>query len=278
MGARLKLEQVKTVLDVGCGIGHWGQLLAPVLHPDTRMIGIDREESHLVRASKRATEQGLSHRYSYQPGDATSLPFPDGTFDMVTCQTVLIHLKDPKLGLREMLRVLKPGGILLAVEPNNFANHAVFSSITERLSVDEVIDRLKFDLFIQRGKKALGLGFNSEGDLVPGYLSELDADDIQVHTSDKASPFFSPYSRPDQQANIRQMRDWAKRKFLGWDRDEMEKYFIAGGGGEPDRFEYYWDQRLKNALEVIKAIDEGTYHSAGGGISYLISARKKINS
>lgn len=270
---RLQLESVKTILDVGCGIGHWGQTLARVLSEDAKITGIDREDVWICKARERADAHGLTTQFIYQQGDASRLPFNDREFDLVTCQTVLIHLKDPKLGLQEMLRVLKPGGVLLVAEPNNFANRAVMSSLTESLSVEEVIDSLRFELIIERGKKALGLGFNSVGDLLPGYLTELGAKSIDVFISDKPQPLFPPYSPKDQQINIQQMRAWAQAGFIGWDQEELRQYFVAGGGGE-DEFSRYTECFLRQDRRTLEAIDAGTYYSAGGGLMYLVSAQK----
>ena len=174
-----------------------------------------------------------------------------------------------------MLRVVKPGGLILVAEPNNFANCAVASNLTAKLSIVELLDRLRFQLLIQRGKQALGLGFNSEGDLIPGYLRELGGEGIQVYTSDKAVPFFPPYSSDEQQANVRQMKEWAERNFIGWDRDEVFGYFVAGGGNL-NEFDRYFDQSIQDSQETIQAIDNGTYHCAGGAVSYLISCRKGL--
>lgn len=274
MARRLAFDQVKSVLDVGCGIGHWGQCLAPFFPVDARVTGIDTEQAWIEKAAERARAVGKSDRYHYQVGDVTALPFADDTFDLVTGQTVLIHLKDPKAGLREMLRVLKPGGALLAVEPNNFASHATFSSLGERQSIEEILDGLRFELMIERGKQALGLGFNSAGDLIPGYLAELGAENIQVYLSDKTSPYFPPYSSDEQRANIEEARAWAKRGFIGWDRDEALRYFVAGGGSNDDFDRYYASSRAATN-EAIAAIDRGAFHAAGGALTYLIAARKK---
>lgn len=274
MGKRLSLGKAKKVLDVGCGVGHWSLLLEPLLSKESQLTGVDREAAWVKKANEKAQARGLGGRYSFQQGDVTSLPFSDGTFDLVTCQTVLIHLKDPKVGLREMLRVLKPGGTVLAVEPNNFSNRAIGCSLTENLSVDEVMDRLKFGLMIERGKQALGLGFNSVGDLIPGYLAELGAEGIEVYLSDKTTPFIPPYASKEQQVNIQQIRDWTKRRFIGWERDEVRGYFMAGGGEEKE-FDRYYDGALLDAEKTLVAMEDGSYHGAGGMITYLISGRKR---
>jgi ubiquinone/menaquinone biosynthesis C-methylase UbiE len=230
MGSRLCLKEAKSILDVGCGIGHWGQVLTPYFAKDAQLVGIDREQEWIEKASERASRLGLGERYRYQLGDATKIPFEADTFDLVTCQTLLIHLKDPVVGLKEMLRVLKPGGRVLFAEPNNFARLTVASNLSKELPVDQVVERLKFDLIVQRGKEALGLGFNSIGDFVPGYLNELGLRDIAVYLSDKAVPLFPPYVSKEQQASVNLLKDWVARGFVGWDRDELFSYFTAGGG------------------------------------------------
>jgi ubiquinone/menaquinone biosynthesis C-methylase UbiE len=119
MARRLGLSKVQSVLDIGCGIGHWGQIVASVAPSTCQFIGLDREAESVSKATARASELGLGQRFRYQVGDVLEIPFKDASFDMVTCQTVLIHVGDVKKALTEMLRVLKPGGLLLAVEPNN---------------------------------------------------------------------------------------------------------------------------------------------------------------
>ena len=273
MAQRLNFDKISSVLDVGCGIGHWGQLLANVLPQNAKVCGIDREETWISNATDRAKAFNLQDRYTYQPGDLYEIPFSDNTFDLVTCQTVLIHLQNPKKGLKEMLRVLKSGGLILAAEPNNFSNQTMLNSKTEYMPVDDIMDLLRFDLIVQRGKKALGLGFNSIGDLIPGYLAELNVEKIKVYLSDKATPLYPPYESKDQQANLQLLKDWTNRKFIGWDQEEVLGYFVAGGG-LANEFDHFYKLRLKEMESSLKAIDDGKYHSAGGAVTYLISAIK----
>ncbi len=273
MARRLEFDRITDVLDVGCGVGHWGRILASVLPAEAHCVGVDREASWLSQASEKALQEGLTSRFRYQLGDAQELPFADGSFDLVSCQTVLIHLADPTAALREMLRVLKPGGLLLAVEPNSFASRATFSSLSPQASIEEVLAVLRLDLTCQTGKRNLGLGFNSVGDLIPGYLSELGARDVRVHLSDKAAPYFPPYSSPEQQVNVRQTKAWAERDFWAWDREETLRYFLAGEGSEIE-FDALWTLAREQMKEMSETIEDGTYHAAGGSLMYLVSGRK----
>lgn len=90
------------VLDVGCGIGFVSQL-----YPNFDITGIDISEGM------------LSHNpYKWIKAPAESIPFPDNTFDFVVCRSLLHHLEVPSDGLREMVRVLKPGGKWVCWDPN----------------------------------------------------------------------------------------------------------------------------------------------------------------
>lgn len=273
MAKRLRLDNAKTVLDVGCGLGHWSQALASVLSKNAVVTGVDREEAWVEKAATRAKQINAQQKFEYLKGNATDLPFEDNLFDLVTCQTVLIHLKDPHQGLREMLRVLRPGGTLLIAEPNNLANRAIGTSLTNLLSIDEIVDRLRFELTVERGKQAMGLGFNSVGDLIPGHLAELGAEEIRVYLSDKATPMVPPYATPEQKANIEEMTDWDRREFIGWDRNEVRKYFLAGGG-HAEEFDGYHSRLVKDGKETLHEISRGHFHSGGGGVTYLVTASK----
>ncbi len=273
MGRRLDLGAAGRVLDVGAGIGHWGRALAPALSASARLVGVDREDTWVAEATRRAERAGLAERFTYQRGDATALPFASETFDVVTCQTVLIHVPDPAHVLGEMLRVCKPGGLVLAVEPNNLANVAVQSSLSAQLPSHALVDTWRFHLVCQRGKQALGLGFNSVGDLVPGMLAALGAQDVRVYIGDRASPLFPPYAGREQAAEVAQFMDFVKREVWAWDHEETLRYFLAGGGAEAE-FTTLWDGIGAQERAVADAIRAGTYATAGGCLSYLVSGRK----
>jgi len=105
-----ELKPGMRLLDVGCGPGSITCGLAARLAPG-EVIGIDLSEDTLVNARADAAERGLAN-LRYQVASVYELPFEDRSFDAVFAHQVLQHLREPGAALAEMLRVLRPGGVL----------------------------------------------------------------------------------------------------------------------------------------------------------------------
>jgi len=103
------------VLDVACGTGLVSLVAARAVGPHGQVTGTDLS-GHMVEAARqRAREQGLSNT-RFVRMDAENLALPDASFDVAMCALGLMYLSDPEQGLREMRRVLRPGGrVALAV-------------------------------------------------------------------------------------------------------------------------------------------------------------------
>lgn len=111
---RFDVRECRAILDIGAGAG---QILGHLLrnaHPEAEIVGCDLSPQMLARARRRLR----SNRPKLVAADMTQLPFPDGRFDCVTCGWAMEYLPDPTVGLREIARVLQPGGrlYLLATE------------------------------------------------------------------------------------------------------------------------------------------------------------------
>lgn len=98
------------VLDVGSGIGGTSRCLAREF--GCRVTGIDLTEEYCRTAAMLSRRTGLSELVDYYQGDATDLPFPDASFDVVWTEHVAMNIPDKSALYREMYRVLKPGGTL----------------------------------------------------------------------------------------------------------------------------------------------------------------------
>ena len=111
---RFDARRFSRILDVGSGAGQIIRHLLATSRPDTEIVGFDLSWEMLRRARERLN----SDRPVFVAADMRALPFRDASFDCVTCGYVLEYLPDPKDGLREFARVLRPGGtiLLLATE------------------------------------------------------------------------------------------------------------------------------------------------------------------
>jgi SAM-dependent methyltransferase len=268
MAQRWQLDAVQTVLDVGCGVGHWGRILANVLPPTATITGIDNEPQWIEQARAKANSS-----FSYQIGDALQIPFADNSFDLVTCQTVLIHIGTPIEAIREMQRVVKPGGLIAVAEPNNRIGTLIANSLTESNEIDDTMRFARFQLICERGKRNLGLGDNSVGDMTPGLFAEAGLNDIEVYLSDKTSSLFPPYEGREQQTLLHHFRQMTENGISISDRRQSQRYFIAGGGAESE-FDPLWNKVMNNDGSFEAAIANGRYHTAGGAMMYLVSGRK----
>ena len=105
----------KTLLDIATGTGDFAILAAEMLHPD-RLIGADISEGMMEIGRKKVREKGLQDIISFDKEDCLALSYPDATFDAVTAAFGIRNFADLDTGLREMCRILKPGGHLSIVE------------------------------------------------------------------------------------------------------------------------------------------------------------------
>ncbi len=263
---RIGLSGVRSVLDVGAGVGHWGRLLSRVLDPSATFVGVDPEPRWVSEAGSRAPDA----RFSYQQAAVEQLPFEDGRFDLVTCQTVLIHVRDPAVALAEMVRVVRPGGVVLAAEPNNRALNLLGTSVSD---LDGLVDSAGFYAVCEKGQIALGEGDSSLGDLVPGLFQQAGLDGIQTYMSDKVSLMLPPYETEEQAALAREYASGAERGAFGWTREEAWRWYSAGGG-DAAAFDGAWARRVAENRAQVDAIGSGTFHAAGGQILYLVSGRR----
>lgn len=110
----LALGQGDRLLDVGCGPGDVALALGADLGPAGEVVGVDASAEMLRTARARASNAAVRARFVQ--GDAEALPEPDGSFDAVRSERVLQWVADPDRAVREMHRVLRPGGRLSLID------------------------------------------------------------------------------------------------------------------------------------------------------------------
>lgn len=105
---RVELQRRDRVLDVGCGTGIVARRVASRVGDEGTVVGLDVNDGMLDVAKATAAEDRLA--IEWRQGDATELAFADEAFDVVVSQQALQFLPDPGTALREINRVLAPGG------------------------------------------------------------------------------------------------------------------------------------------------------------------------
>jgi ubiquinone/menaquinone biosynthesis C-methylase UbiE len=111
---RIPPDSVAKILDLGCGQGHTTRMLAEQF-PNASATGFEHDAALVAQAS---ADLSNPPRIAFQQGDASRLPFPSASFDLVFTRYMLLHVPDPPAVIREMLRVTRPGGFVVAYEPD----------------------------------------------------------------------------------------------------------------------------------------------------------------
>jgi demethylmenaquinone methyltransferase/2-methoxy-6-polyprenyl-1,4-benzoquinol methylase len=104
------------VLDVATGTGDVALEIARQTDPSVHIVGADFTQGMLVRGNEKVAASPYRGRIELVNAPCEALPHPDGTFDGVTIAFGIRNVVDRQLGLREMTRVLKPGGRLVVLE------------------------------------------------------------------------------------------------------------------------------------------------------------------
>src|SRR5262245_37788137 len=113
------------VLDVGCGTGVLARTAADRVAAESQVTGLDRNAGMLAVARR------LRPQIDWRQGDATNLPFADESFDVVMSQFALMYFPDRIAALKEMARVLRPGGRLVIAVWGPFERATGYVNLTE---------------------------------------------------------------------------------------------------------------------------------------------------
>lgn len=131
VAAAARIRPGDRVLDVACGTGVLARAAASLAAPGGAVTGLDFASGMLAVAAR------LSPDIRWQQGSANDLPFPDRSFDAVVSQFGLMFFPDPAGALREMMRVLVPGGRLAVAVWGSLADTPAYEAevaLAERLA------------------------------------------------------------------------------------------------------------------------------------------------
>jgi phosphatidylethanolamine/phosphatidyl-N-methylethanolamine N-methyltransferase len=144
------------ILEIGVGPGSTLEFYPP----SSQVVGIDISAPMIKRARLKATRLNSGNRYEFHVMDACNLDFPDNSFDVVMAAYVITTVCDPRRVCREMLRVVKPGGQIIAVNHSRCQNGSHLGRIEDILA--PVFVRIGFttDLDVIRVMEESGISVN----------------------------------------------------------------------------------------------------------------------
>jgi ubiquinone/menaquinone biosynthesis C-methylase UbiE len=138
----------RRILDVGCGTGTAEVKLSRLRLTQVDLVAVDLVPDRVIAAQAAARAHNIDAHFA--SADACHLPFVDGAFDSVFCVAVLQHIGNVRGAVEEMARVTRPGGRIVAVEPDNAARY-FFSSVDEGWRAHEAAGRFFSALAAARG-------------------------------------------------------------------------------------------------------------------------------
>ena len=170
----LQPKSGRRILDVGCGTGTAEVHLSRLRLTQVTLAAVDLLPERVATALAAARAHNM--RAGFAAADACSLPFPDATFDSTFCVAVLQHITDVPGAVKEMARVTRPGGRLLAVEPDNGARY-FYSSIPEGIEAHEAARRFFATIAEARGEA----GDPGVGPRLPTLFAQTGIEPLSVH-------------------------------------------------------------------------------------------------
>jgi SAM-dependent methyltransferase len=175
---------VGLLVDVGCGLATAALTLLPRL-PKMEYVGVDVDGGRLDAARRDLAAVGLGQRVELKKGDATELPVGEALADAVLTVMTLQHLPDVPAALRDALRVLRPGGQLVAVEPDNLGQRFYFDGALDQ--IDAAIRALCEAHRHRRAPADLGIGPRVPGLMAEAGFVDVDARAHAIHSLQKES-------------------------------------------------------------------------------------------
>ncbi|MCG4455730.1 methyltransferase domain-containing protein [Pseudomonas sp. MMS21-TM103] len=165
--AAANIQAGQRVLDVACGTGVLARAAAACVGPDGAVAGLDANPGMLAVAAR------LDPAIEWQQGLAEALPYPDQHFDAVISQFGLMFFSDPAQALREMFRVLHPGGHLAVAVWDSLAHTPAYAAevaVLARVAGDAAADALRAP-FVLGDTQVLEALFRDAGIAAPHIVS-----------------------------------------------------------------------------------------------------------
>ncbi|MFP5501952.1 MAG: class I SAM-dependent methyltransferase [Candidatus Sericytochromatia bacterium] len=267
---KLDLQKVRTLVDIGSGSGLLSGIFAIYMRAGATVHGFDLDEAAVQQAQERVRQNPYSVNFEFEVADAHALPMEDDSADLAICHHVLVHVADPAAILKEMIRVVRPGGKVVVFEPNTIVQALVLNSVEDDYSLAQRLDLVRYQYYYERGKTLLGEGDDSIGDHLPRLFLEAGLTEIEVRLSDKAGALVPPYDSREKQARVSELLSWLDA--YEQNRDFIRTCFLKGGG-TAEEFDRFSAWEIEQNERVRQQIADETFIHPCGMLTYIVMGR-----
>ncbi len=252
------------IVDVGCGTGDFTRYLVGLIPGKYKAVGIDQRGVSLRSAEAETRKAGMSDKISYKKGDAYQIPIDDDYADLVSCRTLLMHLQEPLKAVREMARITKPDGHVIAVEGGKMSafcdpNDEDYTRLSKQAG----------EAWTRGIRRLEGKEFGI-GEKLPGMFQQAGLGDIRAEVQADAWLDCDPTRKlSDVKAQLRFEFSLFKES-----KRRDRRYLLAGGIPErkTDHYLHLYERRAKMLLsDDQKLRNNPTFYAA---TLFLVSGRK----
>lgn len=176
-----KIDKSVHIVDFGCGFGHLGLRLLPLLPEGSKYTGIDAGTKLIDYAQKLF--EGLPYTTEFIVGDFHTIPL-EKQYDIAVCHGVLLHMVNPMNTLEKMISCVKRNGKIIVFEPHWISNNAsfYFDGIEQSRAIPLGLLQELFERDVKRTGKDGNIGLK-----LPLYFNRLGLRDVQCRVSDKVN-------------------------------------------------------------------------------------------
>ena len=282
LARRIGIKSGETIADIGCGLGYLGYIYGTFLEPRGKYIGVDVNKKLLQMARKAAGRRKMGKLFRFVQGGALRIPLEDESVDVAMCQTLLMHLKEPESAVKEMIRITKKRGKVVAFEPTWGAGSG-WDNLREK-PLKERLEDLEFLSRIWEGKKKLGEGDVRIGERVPYLFMKNGLKKIQALKNNKAGwALIPPYDSPELKQRIKMILSSIQRQKNRTRREKRKEYlegkrYYLAGGGDTESYKKAVRRRtgkLQRYNEgILRMIRKEKFYSVSSAPFYVIIGEK----
>lgn len=245
-----KLDGVCRLAEFGCGFGKMGLVFMPLLAQGSSYTGIDTSSQLISQARQVFSKTPWPHEF-YE-GSIFQTPFQDNVFDVTFTHTVLMHVPDPEKALKEMIRVTKPGGMVIACEANRNAHTAMLH--IEETNHQETVPLELFQTLNRSIRERTGVDHNI-GAKLPVLMHKAGLKNVRIRVSDAARFLHPPLDTSEKQTLFKAICDegYGQPKPTDEQRERWKANIMGHGIAEPEA-----------EAEIERELDEDFLNKGGG--------------